>query len=375
MAIGDAVSLQLLSEQVIRFAKTFEDSLNSMYSIVCCLAYASNLPESVERSIVVLRECLGEELPESLSETDLKFHIEQTKVMLQKFTDKDLIEYKVMGDPSKLMAMKFYARLELSFQMIRPALQPIATMKMVQLTIAHGMSPMSPIGLTYFGQLTARLGDIKEGCRYVKIAMALLDRIGSKEVAGEVIAVGTQIMSFVDPVQATLEFHVQGQASAMSTGNIHAALLNCALHVATSFWAGTKLPVCKKLFDNACRIMREHGHLTFLSHIINMEKYFLLLMNTEGNTDQTSSFSAAEMQAARDLQEVNPSVGLSAYLQKMYLSFMVREYEHTKALAEKYFDFNVLSWTLSYYHTAQSFYGQYQYMTNLVYNDVASVSK
>ena len=130
LAIGDIVSLRLLSEQVVRFAESFEDTLNSMYYIVCALAYTSNRPESINRSLVLLRE-LGKELPESLAETDLKFHIDQTKVMLQGFTDQELIEYKVMEDSSKLIAMKFYAKLENSVQMTRPYLQPIVTMKMV----------------------------------------------------------------------------------------------------------------------------------------------------------------------------------------------------------------------------------------------------
>ena len=130
LIIGDIVTLRLLSEQVIQFAKSFGDTLNSMYCIVCALAYTSFLPESIERSLVVLQE-LGEELPESLAETDLKFHIDQTKVMLQGFTDQELIEYKVMEDSSKLIAMKFYAKLENSVQMTRPSLQPIVTMKMV----------------------------------------------------------------------------------------------------------------------------------------------------------------------------------------------------------------------------------------------------
>ena len=87
--------------------------------------------------------------------------------------------------------------------MIKPASQPITTLKMVQLSLAHGMSPVSPIGFVFFGQLLARLGYIQDGCHYVKIARKMLDRFGTKEIAGEVFAVSTQIMCFVQPVQAT----------------------------------------------------------------------------------------------------------------------------------------------------------------------------
>ena len=93
------------------------------------------------------------------------------------------------------------------------------------------MSPVSPVGLTHFGQLLAKFGDIREGCRYFKIARRLLDRLGANEYEGEVMATGTQILSFVEPMQSTLELHVQGQAAAMRVGDTHYALLNSAFYV------------------------------------------------------------------------------------------------------------------------------------------------
>ena len=142
LVIGDIISVKLLSEQVLAHAKSFKDTLKVIFITVTALAYASQLPESINRSILALSE-LGEELPESYSETEIKFCIEQTKVMLQGFSDEELLGYKIMDDPSKIMAMNFYARLETSFQMTKQMAQPVVTMKIVQLSIAQGMSPVS----------------------------------------------------------------------------------------------------------------------------------------------------------------------------------------------------------------------------------------
>jgi len=347
---GDIISLKLLSDQILTFAKSFEDKLNVLYNTVSALAYASQLPESVNRSILVLSQ-LGEELPDSYSESGTKFYIEQTQVMLKGFTtDQELIEYKEMDDPKKIMAMKFYARLETSFQMIKVDAQPIVTMKMIQLSVARGMSPISPLAFTYFGQLLARLGDIREGCRYVRIGRKLLDRIGSKEVAGEVIAQGTQIMCFVEPVQATLETHVQGHTTAMSAGDTHGALLNSVLYVATSFWAGTQLSVWRDRYVLAHRLMEEHDHMTFLAHIIQWEKNVSILTGTDDS-------HISENEGLKNVREGNPHVSYTLALQEMYIKFMFREYEEMEVLAEKYYDFNLHTWTLLYIHTAHTFYG------------------
>mmetsp|Transcript_4484 Transcript_4484/g.8609 ORF Transcript_4484/g.8609 Transcript_4484/m.8609 type:complete len:739 (-) Transcript_4484:970-3186(-) len=349
LVLGDITSLKLLTNQIITSAKSFEEKLNATYNTVSALAYASQLPESVTRSILVLSQ-LGEELLDFYSESDTKLYIEQTQSMLKIFTtDQELIQYKKMVDPNKIMAMKFYARLRLSFQMTKVEAQPIVTMKIVQLSITRGMSPISPLGFTYFGMLLARLGDIREGCRYVRIGRQLLDRIGSKEVAGEVICSGTQVLCFVEPVQSTLETHVQGHTTSMAAGDTHGALLNSVCYVATSFWAGTKLSVWRERYAFARRLMEEHDHMTFLAHISQWEENVSRLMGTNDS-------NVSEIEGLKNVREVNPHASYTVTTQKMYIKFMFREYEEMKTLAETFFDFNLHSWTLFYISAAHTFY-------------------
>ena len=111
----------------------------------------------------------------------------------------------------------------------------------------------------------------------------LLDRSGSKEVIGEVIATGTQVISFTEPIQSTLECHVQGQTIAMSAGDTHTALLNSGFYGCASFWAGRKVHVCRKQYARAHILMQEYNHLTWLVHMIHMEKHIWQLMGTKGN--------------------------------------------------------------------------------------------
>ncbi|KAL7541084.1 hypothetical protein ACHAXR_010617 [Thalassiosira sp. AJA248-18] len=354
LVAGDIVSLKLLSEQVYTFAQSLEDKMNAMFNVVSALSYASQLPESVNETILVLSQ-LGEELPESLSEPQIMLQIEKTKAILEGFSDQELIEYKRMDDPLKIMAMKFYARLEPSLQQIKPDAQPSITLKMVQLSIAHGMSPMSPIGFTHFGQLLVRLGNVKEGCRCVKIAQRLLDKIGSKEVAGEVIAVGTQIMCFVEPVQATLESYVQGQANALAAGDTHGAMFNIGFYVGTSFWSGMKLPVCRERYARAHKLMEEHNHLTWLAHIIHMETNVLTLMGEQEDTAQSSGSNGTEIQLGEDFRKENQHASMTYYFQKMYISFMLREYDQMKDCAEQYFEYNLRSWAILYIFTAETY--------------------
>lgn len=349
LVIGDIVSLRLLSEQIRVYAKSFDDQLNSIYHTVTALCYTSQLPKAVEIMTLTLSQ-LGESFPETYTESEVKLYVEKTDSMLRRFSsDNDLIEYKLMEDSQKEMAMKFYARLLIPIVMIKPDALPILTMKMVQLSIIHGMSPISPLGFTYFGLILARLGDIHEGCRYVRIGKRMLDKMGSKEVAGELIGVATEVLTFLEPLQSTLESHVDGSNVAMAAGDVHSAILNKTFYVALSFWSGLSLSECRDRYAEAHRLIVEHNHYTHLSF---MSGHGNIIARLTGMED-ASVFDHQSMRAVRD---TNPRSLFVFHFQQMYIQFMFREFDGTMEIAEKYFENNAVNWHLLYFVANQAFY-------------------
>jgi len=83
--------------------------------------------------------------------------------------------------------MKFLRKLVAGMGQIMPEKAPFVTQQIIQISLNHGMSPVSPIGFVHFGSNMAKLGDIRGGFNYVKLARSLLDKVGSQECAGEVI--------------------------------------------------------------------------------------------------------------------------------------------------------------------------------------------
>lgn len=136
-------------------------------------------------------------------------------------------------------------------------MQPIVSAKIVQLSIRQGLSPQSPLGIGYFGFLVARRGDIQKGYAYAKMGRKLLDKEGYKEVAGEVIAMVTQLMCFVEPIQCSKEFFHEGYDAALSAGDMHNALVCKLVYSIYTYWAGTKLPKVKEIFDVSREMMEK----------------------------------------------------------------------------------------------------------------------
>lgn len=350
--IGDNENLNLLTEQILTYARTFQDKLNVMYITVSALSYASRMPESIEKGMIILSK-LGEPLPESTSDADVDSCIEQTLFMLNQYSDRELMNYKRMTDSSKIKAMKFLARLETPCGMARPDMQPFVAMKKVHLSLSHGMCQFSPVGFAHFGALLARRGNISDGYRYSKMGKNLLSVIGSKEVAGEVICVSAHVFCFVEPVQSTNEFYHEGHKTAMAAGDMMIAMVNIIIHSVNCFWIGSFLPTVRKKFQSARDLLEQQNNATLLSQILPVMRNLSRLIGTNNLDSNNLPCQVTTME--HSLLARNPFQATTFIFQKLYLAFIFREYDQMKSLAEQYFQLTFKSWTLLFSTSARVF--------------------
>jgi predicted ATPase len=344
---GDSVSLNLLSEQVMRKARSFEDKLNILYCMTCVMAYSSKLPESIEKGLDILSQ-LGIELRGR--DSSVEVCVKETRDLLSSYTHDDLLNIRRMTDPTMIMAMKFLSKLMVGMIQIMPKSAPHVVQQIIQLSLSHGMSPASPLGFVHFGSYAANLGDISEGYRYVKLARSLLDKLGSKEWAGEVICFSTQVASYIEPLQATLEYHDEGYAAAMAAGDIIQAAVNMYTGYVSFFYAGVKLQTTRKKGDDAIKFMRERKIRSFLIPIKCMQNSVLRLVGM----DEEPCFSAEE----EKILATSNNAKAGNYMQQVYISFIFRLYDETKDYTEKILDCIAKSnWAnLMFAHSFRSFY-------------------
>ena len=97
----------------------------------------------------------------------------------------------------------------------------------------------------------AELGDIRGGYRYTKLAKALLDKNKCNEIAGEVLFLSTELLSYIEPLQVINEYRIEGQATAMAAGDLHFACINKFAFAWTLMWSGAHLSVVKEALVNA----------------------------------------------------------------------------------------------------------------------------
>jgi hypothetical protein len=134
---GNDSSFGILSDEVLNNPRCFEDKLNINYIIMSSLVYTPKITEALEMGRAILSR-LGEDIPSNPSSENLDEHIRSTQALIKGKSEDNLLNYRLMTDSTQLLKMKFLARTESIAVLIRPALHPFITHKMVELTISHG---------------------------------------------------------------------------------------------------------------------------------------------------------------------------------------------------------------------------------------------
>eukprot|EP00804_Cyclotella_cryptica_P021186 CCRYP_001485-RA/>CCRYP_001485-RA protein AED:0.02 eAED:0.02 QI:1/1/1/1/1/1/2/1352/1114 len=252
LTIKNLTSLTMICYQILRNARNPDDMLNASFISMSALTY-SKVSEAVHYGFTVLRQ-LNIDIPGCISQENTTRLIFQTKSQLDDISDETILNYQTMSDFKKVMAMKFLAELGSPLQQVNPDLQPYVTITMVRLTIEHGLSPTSSVGFAYFGEMVGVFGDFRAAYRFTKLAKSLLDKTQSNEVAGRVICITTEVLSYVQPQQTAIEYRLQGERIALAAGDVHWACLNKLLYTCSLPWSGAKLSVAKKAFIDAGRV-------------------------------------------------------------------------------------------------------------------------
>eukprot|EP00804_Cyclotella_cryptica_P029852 CCRYP_010780-RC/>CCRYP_010780-RC protein AED:0.08 eAED:0.08 QI:0/0.8/0.66/1/0.8/0.66/6/45/1317 len=347
LAIEDHSSLTMICDEVSRNARNYKDTLSSSFTHMSALIH-SRISDSLEFGFKELSR-LGVDIPSSVSRDDTLKLITETKSMLDGFTDDTLLNYHVLSDYKKVMAIKFLAKLENSINQANPSLLPFITIKIIQLTIEHGMSPMSAIGFAYFGGIIGELGDIRGGYRYTRLAKALLNKYKCNEIAGEVMFLSSEILSFLEPLQGTNEYRIQGQELAMSAGDIHWARMNRLGFIGTLIWSGTNLSSVKEELISARHFSAEHNHRTSLYYIKTFGETVSRLVEGETLSDGQLTMSVIENNVPYQL--------VVFYFHRMFVSFVFNNYVDMKCNAEKFFEYRMPSGHLLTGHAVHAFIG------------------
>ena len=339
LANGDFVSLRLLSEQVLKYARVFEQKLPVLYYSICALTFTAQFAEAAEKIEAILSQ-LGETLPEQTSSSEMLNIVEETLVRLENYSVSELKDLKRMDNSVKKITMLFLARLHHCLFLINPAKQPIVTTKMVELTLSHGMCETSPLAFALFGSMLGKLDNIEKGYQYTKLAKQLVDENTFYESSGVVIAAATQLFCYVEPVQAVVPLFIEACERSMAAGDAASACVSMMYYCNEAYISGLVLAKLEEKCSEARQLMKQLGHFAALSHLVIIERHLQSLMGSSWGGDHHSP--------EEEIEEANPHVIFYSLVYSLYNNFVFRKYCNTKSVLLQFLAHNRVDWTLMF---------------------------
>ena len=210
---------------------------------------------------------LGEQPPRDIDAT-LYTDMVNMNTMLRGMSDDSILNMQENKEKKIEILLALQANLAHVMHFIMPTLIGALSLRMVELTMKHGLVPASPLAFGFYGAVLITAGNIDEGCRLGmyhflqcissisfdvwliqhtritstiagRLALKLVDKKISYHHKSAVISlVYVTILWAVEPLQAIVDAHKIGRRLGQQHGDFVHMALNWCLSITTSYFAG-----------------------------------------------------------------------------------------------------------------------------------------
>ncbi len=341
---GEYGSLKILTGQIIRYAKCFEDKCQAISTSITLLSWSINVPDAIKVLMNTLKS-LGEEFPAAITSSFVQGYLKSTRVKLASLSDESLLSYPLMVDRSKIMAMELLVKLHenLTFSGDTTSL-PVIPLKMIQISLKHGMTPLSPIGFAQYGNYLALVREeFEEGHRYVKFALSLMKQIPSRSHDGAVKYYSNHTKLVVEPMQRAVENYLEAYKAAMKSGATKYAIASRYLYDSFSFWSGKRLDEVVESMKTTMKQMKYHKNMLTRALLLPTNRVALRLMGHNDTPQCGLNDIIDEKPEEEDVTGKITSVTVVTTITKLYESLVFREFDKAKNSVENMLETQSLS--------------------------------
>lgn len=209
--------------------------------------FQGRLSDSIDELRRALR-LLGFNLPKTDEEIDREIQegIEKIRQFLDRNPVEEIVNLPIMIDPEKSMAMQLFFQLNPPAIQVSPKLFNLSAITMFNLTLAHGVTPLSCKAVCDCGAICGiAFSDFKTAYKLGEMAFALIDRFKAESQKAPVYFIFPFLSIWVKHYQESLDYYDMSYKAGLETGDLLHATYALANKVHYSFWAGKNLNECK----------------------------------------------------------------------------------------------------------------------------------
>jgi predicted ATPase len=179
--------MEALIREILLNAREFHDKMRAYSTMIVSLGSRERLLEAIAQGFSLL-EVLGERFQTKDLKVFLLFDLIKTKKMLKNFVA-DFERAPIMKDKDKLAAMEILNLIFPYCTMLKHPKGPHAIFRMVQLSVKYGITATSATGFAGYGMGLCGIGDFRNGNRYGKLALRLVDHFEAKHLMCRVFCI------------------------------------------------------------------------------------------------------------------------------------------------------------------------------------------
>ncbi len=175
LLVGDVATLHALLDEADVVLREPTDRARLAYLRLKGRVSQNRLQEAIETGLLALDD-LGEPLPRDPGKVRLGIALVQMKAKMRRWSNDRLLALPSCEEPPVIETMRILAELHSLFYMIRSPLFPLVVQKQLDLTLAYGHTPSSPVVLASYGLLLVITGDTDGAQRFGEVGLQLAER-------------------------------------------------------------------------------------------------------------------------------------------------------------------------------------------------------
>jgi predicted ATPase len=255
---GDCHATLCLVEETISHARSFKDKIKLLYVKMFVLAGQQKLVEAYKVCLGVLKE-LGVRMPSNPKTIHVLIEYAHTKRLLKGRKPRDLmLSLPQLSDELHIISLLFLdAAGMISWSADLEEHTSMVFLRMMRLTLKHGLCKYSSFAFATYGMVLAALGDRNTGYEFGRVALELnATQDGARGcISSTTVVVQSFLTHLKQPLYNSLAPMMEGHQIGMQTGEIEFAALCLSGHGGILVALGTNLESLEKSFLNYGTLM------------------------------------------------------------------------------------------------------------------------
>jgi predicted ATPase/class 3 adenylate cyclase len=241
LLVGDVTALNGLLDEAEDILREPPDRARVAYLRLKGRVTENRLQEALEIGLQALDE-LGERLPSDAGKPRMGNAVVRMSLKMRRWSTERLLALPHCDDRRVIEIQPILVELSKLTYLIRPNLLPVVVRKQLDLTLAHGHTPFSPVVIAAYGIILVMLGDHAGSQRFGEVAMQLTERPEFREARPQTLFMYLNfIRHWRHPLRDGLGELRDAVEEALDQGDQEYAGFLVAALLAQSVWVGRPL--------------------------------------------------------------------------------------------------------------------------------------